>query len=155
LSPDDPDDDDFDYEDELTFKTKSKKDVANFKIKKKESMTPSTASYALAAKPGGSNGDDGGFRSLGGNMSIVIFGDAATAPTQWRSSVVLTGPPQEQMTDVQDEFGFQRGVRTPDFVYMRIHPSCGRKYIVPAEKSGRTRLLVSILRISVSTEKYF
>ncbi len=79
-----------------------------------------------------------------GNMSIVIFGEnghPAGGPISWKSSVVLTNPPQEMMSAVQDEFGYQRGIRTPDFVYMRVHPSCGRKYIVPVEKSGKTRLL--------------
>ena len=98
-------------------------------------MTPSTTSYTVTPKS-----NDVGV----GNMSIVIFGDAtstSTSSTHWKSSVVLTAPPQEQMSDVQDEFGFQRGIRTPDFVYMRIHPPCGRKYIVPVENSGRTRLL--------------
>lgn len=107
--------------------------MANLKLKKKESMTPSTTSYTVTPKS-----NDVGV----GNMSIVIFGDAtSTSSTHWKSSVVLTAPPQEQMSDVQDEFGFQRGIRTPDFVYMRIHPPCGRKYIVPVENSGRTRLL--------------
>lgn len=77
------------------------------------------------------------------NMSIVIFGENenTTGPVSWKSSVVLTNPPQEMLSAVQDEFGYQRGIRTPDFVYMRVHPACGRKYIVPVEKSGKTRLL--------------
>ncbi len=115
---------------------RSKKDVANLKLKKKESNASSMTSYSVAPK---SNEDT--FRGVG-NMSIVIFGDATSvASTQWKSSVVLTAPPQEQLSDVQDEFGFQRGIRTPDFVYMRIHPPCGRKYIIPVENSGKTRLL--------------
>jgi hypothetical protein len=138
LSPDGEDDDD--VSSELRMKTKSKKDVANLKLKKKESITPSTTSYSVTGK----SLNDENFKNVNpaSNMSIVIFGDTTSgAATQWRSSVVLTGPPQEQLSDVQDEFGFQRGVRTPDFVYMRIHPPCGRKYIVPVENSGRTRLL--------------
>ena len=105
-------DDDFDEDDvaiELQIKSKSKKDVANARLKKKESMTPSTTSYTVTPKS-----NDVGV----GNMSIVIFGDAtSTSSTHWKSSVVLTAPPQEQMSDVQDEFGFQRGIRTPDFIH--------------------------------------
>lgn len=109
-------------------------------MKKKESITPSMTSYMVTPKT--TTNDDNNFHGVG-NMSIVIFGDAtsASSSSQWRSSVVLTAPPQEQLSDVQDEFGFQRGIRTPDFVYMRIHPPCGRKYIVPVENSGKTRLL--------------
>lgn len=129
-------------------RSKPKKDAANMKLWKKDSIatTTSASSYPVRnyENAEGNYKERENFKSINpaSNMSIVIFGDSTVgSPTQWKSNVVLTGPPQEAMSDVQDEFGFQRGVRTPDFVYMRIHPSCGRKYIVPVESSGKTRLL--------------
>ena len=112
-------------------KWKSKKDLTNGKQPKKNERTVSMAE---------TNSRDTRNNS---SMSVVIYGEnnAGSLSTQWRSSIVLTGPPQERLSDVSDEFGFQRGIRTPDFVYMRIHPSCSRKYIIPVENSGKTRLL--------------
>jgi len=62
-------------------------------------------------------------------------------PINWQQSILLANLPLEMLSSVQDEFGLQRGLRTPDFVYMRVHPDCPRKYIVPVEKSGKMKLL--------------
>lgn len=78
---------------------------------------------------------------IASNNNLSVENRRSKIPTNWQSSIVSANLPLEMLSSVQDEYGFQRGIRTPDFVYMRVHPSCARKYIVPVEKSGKTRLI--------------